>query len=113
MGEEKMLDNFHVVNRIRNSVSEVFDMSSIRTVFFKAQDYYQEMEQFILEKYHIPSSYQELQRRMHRERTQIEFKVEDQHDQEVAHERFTNLKLLRDQTNFIWILNKKEAGKSI
>lgn len=44
---------------------------------------------------------------MTRERTQIEFKVEDHHDEHVAHIRLSNLKLLRAQTNFIWILDKK------
>lgn len=55
-----MLDKFYVVNRIRNSLSEAFDMANIRPLFFKVMDFYQELDHFILEKYHIPSSYQDL-----------------------------------------------------
>lgn len=57
LSDSKLLDKFHVVNRIRSRVGETFDMAQIRSTFFRVQDYFQEMEQFILEKYHIPSNY--------------------------------------------------------
>ena len=107
-----MHDKFHVVNRIRSSVAEAFDLTNLRTVFFKAQDSYHELEIFMLEWYSIPSNYQELQRRMFKEKIQIECRVEDHHDEEVANMRFSNLRLLRDQTSFMWVLNKKD-GKGL
>ncbi len=55
--DSRMLDKFHVVNRIRNSIKDVFDMSQIRLVFQRVLDFYPELDQFLLEKYHIPSSF--------------------------------------------------------
>lgn len=60
-----------------------------------------------MEHYNIPSCYQELQRRMNRERTQLEFKVEDHHDQRIASIRQANLRNLRSSTSYIWVLDKK------
>jgi hypothetical protein len=54
----KLLDKFYVVNRIRNSLSDVFDMTTnVRNTIFKVMDFYQELEHFFLEHYNIPSSY--------------------------------------------------------
>jgi hypothetical protein len=64
LSDNRMLDKFHVVNRMRSKIADVLDMSYVRTLFFRVQDFFQEMDYFILEKYHIPSNYQELQRRM-------------------------------------------------
>jgi hypothetical protein len=64
LSDNRMLDKFHVVNRMRSKIADVLDMSHVRTLFFRVQDFFHEMDYFILEKYHIPSNYQELQRRM-------------------------------------------------
>ncbi len=60
LSESKMLGKFHVVNRVRSKLSDVLDMSHLRTLFFRIQDFYQELDHFILEKYNIPSNYQDL-----------------------------------------------------
>lgn len=42
--DERLLDKFHVVNRIRSPVQEIFDIAAnVRTIFFRVQDYYQEL----------------------------------------------------------------------
>ena len=60
LSDNRMLDKFHVVNRIRSRLSDIFDMSNLRSIFFRVQDFFHEMDYFLLEKYHIPSNYQEL-----------------------------------------------------
>jgi hypothetical protein len=55
--DSKMLEKFHVVNRIRNNIKEIFDMSHLRVVYHRVLDFYPDLDQFLLEKYHIPSSF--------------------------------------------------------
>ena len=105
--DSRMLEKFHVVNRIRNSVKDIFDMSNIRLVFHRVLEFFPELDQFLLEKYHIPSSFYDLQNRIQRDSHLYQYKLEDYHDVKAAEKRIKISKYIQEMTSFIWILEKK------
>jgi hypothetical protein len=44
LSDSRMLDKFHVVNRIRSSIKDTFDMSQIRVVYHRVLDFYPEID---------------------------------------------------------------------
>ncbi len=107
--DNRMLEKFHVANRIRSRISDIFNMAHLRSIFFRVHDFYPELDFFILEKYHIPSNYNDLQRRMQKERMQLTFKIEDHHDPVAAQMRYDGQKYLRENSNYIWILDPRNG----
>jgi hypothetical protein len=64
------MDKFLITNRFKN-LESVTDMNSIRQVFHRVQDMFTSLDHFILETYILPSCYQEMSRRIIKERIEV------------------------------------------
>lgn len=100
------MDKFLVTNRFKN-LGAVTDMSCIRHVFLKVQDMLASLDHFLLETYVLPSSYQEMSRRMIKERLSCD-------DPAVATARRKNPRASAApmrQSQHVWVLTKHAEGK--
>ncbi|CDW90071.1 UNKNOWN [Stylonychia lemnae] len=114
LNDKSLMDKFIIVNRFKN-LAEVTDMNFLRSVAFRIQDMFTQMNNFLLESYKLPGSYQDFQRRLLKEK----ISSNEQQSQKKALEQskrnlnISNLESIIEGANgaqFNWILIKEKAN---